>query len=87
MTHTYRTSEMTEDKVMEKLRGEIELLGSQKAFAAAQGFSDSYISDVLRGRRELGPAILAALGLERVVTYREKRGSVAEVGYGRESPC
>lgn len=63
---------MTEDEVMTKLRAEIARLGSQKTLAETWGFSNSYISDVLRGHRELGPAILAAMKLERVVTYRER---------------
>lgn len=40
--------------------------------AAEIGVSRQYLSDVLAGRREAGPAILHSLGLERVVVYREK---------------
>jgi transcriptional regulator with XRE-family HTH domain len=41
--------------------------------AADLGVSSQYLSDVLHGRREPGPKILNALGLERVVTYRKKK--------------
>lgn len=32
--------------------------------------SPQYLSDVLHRRREPGPAILKAIGVERVITYR-----------------
>lgn len=65
---------ITEERVLECLREECERLGSQKAFAELHGLSTAYINDVMRGRRDFGPAILAALGIERVVTYRERTG-------------
>jgi DNA-binding transcriptional regulator YdaS (Cro superfamily) len=45
---------------------------SQAAWARKHGVSPAYVSDVINGRREPGPAILDALGIERVVTYRPK---------------
>lgn len=44
--------------------------GSAKAWAEGAGVSEQYVSDVRLGRRDPGPAVLAALGLERVVRYR-----------------
>lgn len=38
------------------------------------GVSPQYLSDVLHRRRDPGPLILQAIGLERVVTYRRIRG-------------
>lgn len=46
---------------------------SQKALAAELGITPSYLCDVLQGRREPGPQVLRALGLERVISYREIR--------------
>ena len=46
---------------------------SQKSVATKLGFSQQYLCDVLRGRKEPGAKILDALGLERVITYRRKR--------------
>ena len=43
--------------------------GSQQALAEALGVTPAYLSDVLGGRREPGPKILAALGLRRRVVY------------------
>lgn len=51
------------------LAAAIEAAGSARAFAAAAGLSEQYVSDVRMGRRAYGPTILAALGLARVVTY------------------
>lgn len=44
--------------------------GTQKTAAEKLGVSQQYLSDVLNEAREPGPLILAALGIERVVTYR-----------------
>lgn len=46
--------------------------GSKPALAANWGISVQYINDVLRGYRDPGKSILAALGYERVVLYRKK---------------
>ena len=44
--------------------------GGQKLLAGKLGVSESFLSDVLNGRREPTDAILKPLGLERVVIYR-----------------
>jgi transcriptional regulator with XRE-family HTH domain len=44
---------------------------SQQAYAQRIGIHQSYLSDVLNGRRDPGKTILAALGYERVVLYRK----------------
>jgi DNA-binding transcriptional regulator YdaS (Cro superfamily) len=44
--------------------------GTAKAWAVQAGVSEAYVSDIRLGRRDPGPAVLAALGLERVVRYR-----------------
>ncbi len=61
---------LTSDVVI-LLRKRCAAAGSAKAWAKAANVSESYVSDVLRGRREPAPAILDALGLERVLTYRK----------------
>ena len=48
---------------------------SQRDVAAELGVSEQYLSDVLRGRTDPGPMILEGLGVERVVTYRRRKGS------------
>ena len=63
---------LTEHELIERLRDAVNRAGSQKDFAQRHGLSEQYLSDVLRSRREPGQKILDALGLERVVRYREK---------------
>lgn len=64
------SASMTLEAVLALLQAECDKLGSQKAWARANGISIPYVNDVLHGRREPGPAILAPLGLEKVITYR-----------------
>lgn len=52
-----------------RLVSEVEAAGSARAFARRAGVSDIYVGDVIRGRRKPGPKILAAIGIERRVTY------------------
>ena len=47
--------------------------GGQKAWAMKHGISASYVSDVLQGKTDPGPLILAPLGLQKIVRYVEKR--------------
>lgn len=47
--------------------------GGQKAFAEKHGISQSFISDVLNARRDIGPSILRAIGFARVTRYVESR--------------
>lgn len=58
-------------EVRERLRTECEQAGSQSAWARAHKLSAPYVGDVIHGRREPGAAIMHALGIERVVQYRE----------------
>jgi hypothetical protein len=43
--------------------------GGQKAWAEAHGVTPQHLNDVLAGRREVTPRILAALGFRQVVRY------------------
>ena len=61
---------MTAAEVRDRLREACAAAGSQQAFAAQAGVTASYVSDVLLGRREPTDAVLAPLGLERVVSYQ-----------------
>jgi len=42
---------------------------SQKVVAAELGISPQYLSDILKGRREISTEVARRLGFERVVTY------------------
>lgn len=41
-----------------------------RAFCTRTGLDKGYVSRVINGRQEPGPAVLEVLGFERVVTYR-----------------
>ena len=66
---------MTAGEVRELLRKACEKAGTQGAWAKAHEVSAAYVSDVILGRRDPGPAICEALGLEAVpaTTYRRKK--------------
>lgn len=47
--------------------------GSMRALAKQWGLTPSYLSDMLNHRRQLSDAVLARMGLERVVTVRYRQ--------------
>jgi hypothetical protein len=53
-----------------ELRRACDAAASQRQWALAHGVSAQYVADVLAGRRDPGPAILAALGLAKETVYR-----------------
>ena len=65
---------MTEEQVYQYLLEAIERAGGQRPFARQLKVTPSYINDVVNKRRLMSDRILAAIGIERVVTieYREK---------------
>ena len=62
------TKTLTADQVRALLKSQIN--GSAKAWAEKHHIAASYVSDVVSARRDPSGKILAALGLERVITYR-----------------
>lgn len=67
---------MTTTDVLRQLRIACDKAGSARGWAIQNKVSAPYVSDVLRGRREPGDAILGPLGLERVISYRRVNGRV-----------
>lgn len=61
---------LTLDQVIEQLRAAIATEGSAAAFARKHYFNQEYICFVYTHFRRPGPAILDALGLEKVIMYR-----------------
>jgi hypothetical protein len=64
--------DITPTDLLDRLRATItiDFGGSQTKAAAHFQISGGYLSDILNGRREIGPAIYEALGFERLVTFR-----------------
>lgn len=52
---------------LERLRALVKKCGSQKAVAAEFGVSQAFISDVLKGYRQISPRMLGKMGLRNVV--------------------
>jgi DNA-binding transcriptional regulator YdaS (Cro superfamily) len=60
---------MTDRELRTLLRAAIKAAGSQKAFAGLCGISPAYLTDILKGRRAMGPKILKQLGYRRTHSY------------------
>lgn len=69
---------MTEDQVYQLLLEQIKRAGGQRAFAQALGVTPSYINDVVNKRRLMSDRILAAIGIERQVTYTFHEKNISE---------
>lgn len=61
-----------EEDVIVILQKSVEKEGSQDRFASRHYFSAALVSLTLAGKIVLGPLVLDALGLEKVVMYRRK---------------
>ena len=56
---------MTGTEIRSVLARMVVKVGGQKTLATKMGVSQAYLSDILRGRRDPGPRVLAFLGLRR----------------------
>jgi len=59
------------EEALRRLQAGIDQEGSQIAFAKKHGLSHTIISQVMRRRIDPPPQVLAAIGLERIVSYRD----------------
>lgn len=75
---------ITRDELTELIRAAARKAGSQRALARGWKVTPAYITDLLKGLRDPGPRILAAMGYERVVLYR-KVNQPARRGEGEEA--
>jgi len=61
--------QLTQEEFLGLIRDDVETEGSQKALAAKLDVSETYLSDVLRGRRSAGNKILTQYNLRAVTSY------------------
>ena len=61
---------MNADDVRRALQRAIDQEGTAAAWCKKHEIARGYVSDVLSVRQEPGDAILKALGIERIITYR-----------------
>lgn len=71
---------MTKQDVRRLIMARVGKAKNQLAFARAMKISQSHLSWVLTGRAAPSKRLLAALGIEMVVTYRLKDEGTAETG-------
>lgn len=68
---------MTEEQFIAEFRKVFDWRGSErltaKQWSEDHGFSQSYISDVLRGKRGVSDRMAEALGYRRVVTFERQQ--------------
>lgn len=64
---------LTARQVRAQLVRAVEAAGGRASYGRAHGMSPAYVGAVCSGKRTLGPLVLAALGLERVVIYRRRK--------------
>ena len=60
-------------EVMRRLKRRVQEAGSQHAYARRIGISQSYLSDILLGRRRISPVVLRGLHMRRVDHYQDLR--------------
>ena len=60
-------------EVMRRLKRRVQEAGSQHAYAHRIGISQSYLSDILLGRRRISPVVLRGLHMRRVDHYQDLR--------------
>lgn len=65
---------MSKEKLIAYIKALIDenYAGSQVAFAKNSGMSASYISDILKGRRDPGQKFLDAIGMKKIILYRNE---------------
>ena len=63
---------MTQGQLLKRLRELIAERGDQRKTASFLGISETYLSDVLAGRRSPGKKVLTKLGLEPSTVYVER---------------
>lgn len=61
------------DQVVDMIREACAQEGSQYQWATRHKLSPQYVTDLLKGRRTPGPAVLKIFKLEAVTQYREAR--------------
>ena len=60
---------LTKQEMVDLIKGEVLRRGSQRILAKDIGVSDAYVSDILLGKRGIGPAILHFLGYCTEIRY------------------
>ena len=65
-----RSTRMTEAQMLEAFSAAVRAAGGVRGFARLANVQPSYVSRALRCEDGIGPTLLAAAGIERIVRYR-----------------
>lgn len=60
---------LTKETVLDMIKREVKLRGTQTAYAKEIDCTVQYLGDVIHGRREPGAAVLKPLGLRKIIGY------------------
>ena len=60
---------LTPDAMIDLLRAECETEGGQRPWAAKHGVSPQFVSDLLRGRRNISERVAEALGYRAEIVF------------------
>ncbi|HEY8356980.1 MAG TPA: hypothetical protein VIL30_05920 [Ramlibacter sp.] len=60
---------VNEDELRKELQDQVDVAGSQTAWAQAHGLTPQYVNDILRGKRMIGSEFARLLSHERLVVY------------------
>jgi DNA-binding transcriptional regulator YdaS (Cro superfamily) len=66
---------MTADDVRKIIANKCAKRGTQSVFAKQLGISQTYLNDIIHGRRAIADAVCEMLNIERVVSFRKIRKS------------
>lgn len=65
---------LSEAAAILRLKAAIDVAGSQAAYAGAHELSEAYLSDILRGKRNLTARVAATIGLRPITVYVHTEG-------------
>jgi len=63
----------TEEEMLQELKRQIELAGSQRAWALKNGVSTSFLNDTILGRRKISAPLAKKLGYERKIIFASEQ--------------
>ena len=63
----------TEEEMLQELKRQIELAGSQRAWALKNGVSTSFLNDTLLGRKKISAPLAKKLGYERKTIFATEK--------------
>jgi plasmid maintenance system antidote protein VapI len=67
-----KNNEITEEEILEIIKQMVDKWGSQRAVADQLDISAAYMSDILKGNRDVSDTIARRLGYSRIIRFRKE---------------